>query len=556
MAFEFRLPDLGEGITEGELVRWLVRPGDRVALDQGIAEVQTDKAVVELPSPAAGTILSLDVEEGQVIPVETLLLTIDEAVQEAKATTATTAAQIAATAAPGADGAPGIVPVTPSSEPAPSAALSGTDTNGRTSATAAAPAPTTPAAPAPTTAAAPTTPAAPAPTTAAALTTNGQTAGGMGRWTEAAVSPQRRALATPAVRRLARELGVAIATVHGNGPAGRVLAADIQAAQEPSLQEPSAQQPLPPTPLPTVGEGSKRPSPLLPAAEQPSPPPHDDWPLDPSRGSTVQRALPTAGEGSSRRHAPATREGLGAGAMPGGAEDGPAEERLPLRGLRRRIAENMVLSVSTIPQVTSLVEVDASGLVALRRAVLPAAEARGVKLSYLPFIVKALVQALRAFPYVNGSIDDATKEIVLKRHYHVGIATATPDGLLVPVLRHADRLTVLEVAAELNRLAEGGRARSLPLDELRGSTFTISNYGTVGGYFATPIINPGEAAILGLGRIGERPWAVDGRVEARPVLPLSFTADHRLIDGELAMRFLNALTATLESPNLLMLDMR
>ncbi len=483
MAFEFRLPDLGEGITEGELVRWLVRPGDRVALDQGIAEVQTDKAVVELPSPVAGAILSLDVEEGQVIPVETLLVTIDDTTQGTKATTTaeqTTAAQVAATAARGDDGASSIIPVTPSSEPAPSAALSGTDTNGRDSAT----------------------PAAAAPATAAAPTTNGQAASGMGRWTEAAVSPQRRALATPAVRRLARELGVAIATVRGSGPAGRVLAADIQATAQPSPQEPS-----PPTPLPTAGEG---------------------------RVSSLSTP----------------------GAMPGGAEDGPAEERLPLRGLRRRLAENMVLSVSTIPQVTSLVEVDASGLVALRRAVLPAAEARGVKLSYLPFIVKALVQALRAFPYVNGSIDDATKEIVLRRHYHIGIATATPDGLLVPVLRHADRLTVLEVAAELNRLAEGGRARSLPLDELRGSTFTISNYGTVGGYYATPIINPGEAAILGLGRIGERPWAVEGRVEARPVLPLSFTADHRLIDGELAMRFLNTLTAALENPNLLMLDMR
>jgi len=476
MAFEFRLPDLGEGITEGELVRWLVRPGDRVALDQGIAEVQTDKAVVELPSPVAGTILSLDVEEGQVIPVESLLVTIDEADQETKTTTA----------------APGAASM-PTSQPTTSAAPGGTDANGQGSETTVALG------------------------ASVAPATNGQTAGGMGRWTEAAVSPQRRALATPAVRRLARELGVAIATVRGSGPVGRVLAADIQSTAQPS----------PPTPPPTAGEGDRQPSSLLPATEQPS-------------SSTV-------GEGSRVRVARA---------MPGGMEDGPTEERLPLRGLRRRIAENMVLSVSTIPQVTSLIEVDASGLVALRRAVLPAAEARGVKLSYLPFIVKALVQALRAFPYVNGSIDDATKEIVLKRHYHIGIATATPDGLLVPVLRHADRLTVLEVATEINRLAEGGRARSLPLDELRGSTFTISNYGTVGGYYATPIINPGEAAILGLGRIGERPWAVDGRVEARPVLPLSFTADHRLIDGELVMRFLNTLTAALENPNLLMLDMR
>ncbi len=193
---------------------------------------------------------------------------------------------------------------------------------------------------------------------------------------------------------------------------------------------------------------------------------------------------------------------------------------------------------------------------ALRRSVLPAAQERGLKLSYLPFVVKALVQALRAYPYINAAIDDETHEIVLKRRYHIGIATATPDGLLVPVLRHADRLTVLEIAAELTRLADAGRERKLALDELRGSTFTISNYGAVGGFFATPIINPGEAAILGLGRIAERPWASDGRVEARPVLPLSFTADHRLIDGELAMRFLDTLVTTLENPNLLLLEMR
>jgi pyruvate dehydrogenase E2 component (dihydrolipoamide acetyltransferase) len=216
----------------------------------------------------------------------------------------------------------------------------------------------------------------------------------------------------------------------------------------------------------------------------------------------------------------------------------------------------MVLSTSTIPQVTSFVEVDATALVALRRGVLPVTEAQGIKLSYLPFIIKALIHALRTHPYVNASIDDNTKEIVLKRHYHIGIATATPDGLLVPVLRHADRLTVLEMARELNRLAEGGRARTLGMSELRGSTFTISNYGSVGGFFATPIINPGEAGILGLGRIAERPWAVDGRVEARPVLPLSLTVDHRLIDGDLATSFLNTLIALLEHPGRLLLEMR
>jgi pyruvate dehydrogenase E2 component (dihydrolipoamide acetyltransferase) len=445
MAVEFRLPDLGEGMTEGELVRWLIKPGDRVTLDQAIAEVQTDKAVVELPAPVAGTILSLDVEEGRVVPVGTRLLTIEDAAQDSVPTIPTSGGDAAVAAAESAGAA-------------------------------------------------------------AAVGARRAEADGGGRWSAVSVAPQRRALATPAVRRLARELGVDITTVVGSGPAGRVLAVDVRAA---AIEAPSA---------------------VVPAAPEMVAPERE------ARGAAVAREARAV-------------------EMPG-AEEGPAEERLPLRGLRRRIAENMVLSVSTIPQVTSLVEVDATALVALRRSVLPAAEARGLKLSYLPFVVKALVQTLRSYPYVNATIDDKTKEIVLKRRYHIGIATATPDGLLVPVLRHADRLTVLEIASELLRLAEAARERKLGLDELRGSTFTITNYGAVGGFFATPIINPGEAAILGLGRIAERPWAVDGRVEARPVLPLSFTADHRLIDGELAIRFLNTLVASLENPNLLLLDMR
>jgi len=444
MAVEFRLPDLGEGMTEGELVRWLIKPGDRVTLDQAIAEVQTDKAVVELPAPVPGTILSLDVEEGRVVPVGTRLLTIEDAAQDS-------------------------VPTIPRS--GEDAAVAAAESAGASAA-----------------------------------------ADGGGRWRAVSVAPQRRALATPAVRRLARELGVDTNTIVGSGPAGRVLAEDVRAAA---------------TGAPTDAVTTRD-----------------------VEAATVAATTPEREE----RGAAVAREAR-AVEMPG-AEEGPAEERLPLRGLRRRIAENMVLSVSTIPQVTSLVEVDATALVALRRSVLPAAEARGLKLSYLPFVVKALVQTLRSYPYVNATIDDKTKEIVLKRRYHIGIATATPDGLLVPVLRHADRLTVLEIASELVRLAEAARERKLGLDELRGSTFTITNYGAVGGFFATPIINPGEAAILGLGRIAERPWAVDGRVEVRPVLPLSFTADHRLIDGELAIRFLNTLVASLENPNLLMLEMR
>ncbi len=484
MAVQFRLPDLGEGMTEGEVVRWLVKPGDRVVEDQAIAEVQTDKAVVEIPSPVEGVVLTIDVEEGQLVPVETVLLTFEES----KSRPVPASSQ---------DGPEHAAPA-PLSESPNNEALAESEALYASS---------------------------PAPVEL------GSTDNGTGRWTAASLSPQRHVLATPAVRRLARELGVPIATVRGSGPVGRVLAGDLHAARAGSVDvaAPDVQVSLRvPEPASTSSPRILEPLP----APEPEPVPKTDReasvltpPTTPTRPATV-------------------------------AHDEPTSERLPLRGLRRRIAENMVLSVSTIPQVTSLVEIDASGLVATRRAVLPGVEAHGVKLSYLPFIIKAVVQALRLHPYVNASIDDATKEIVLHRHYHIGIATATEDGLLVPVLRHADHWSLWETAAEINRLAEGGRTRRLPLEELRGSTFTISNYGTVGGFYTTPIINPGEAGILGLGRIVERPWVVDGRVEPRSVLPLSFTADHRLIDGELAMRFLNTLTALLEEPRLLLVEMR
>ncbi len=430
---EFRLPDLGEGTTEAELIRWLVKAGDLVKLDQPVAEVQTDKVLVELPSPVAGTMRALLVGEGVVAPVGTVLFEIDET---------------------------------------GGAAVSPTARNGRAN------------------------PEQALPVGAPANGAVGQAAGAES-WRPAAGDAVRKAIATPVVRRMARERGIELNSVIGTGPAGRVLEVDLD----------------------RFTAGTAKPVAAAEIVTEPEP-------------NLETSASVFDGDASAD------------------------EERIPLRGLRRRIAENMVLSTSTIPQVSSMVEVEVSGLVALRKAAAPAAEARGVKLSYLPFVVKALVQALREFPYVNGSIDNDTQEIVLKRNYHIGIAAATPEGLLVPVLRHADRLTVLEIAAEITRLTEGARTRTLGMQDLRGSTFTVSNFGSVGGFFATPIINPGEAAILGLGRIVDRPWVVDGRVEPRPILPLSFTADHRLIDGELAMRFLNLLISLLEQPGRLLLDMR
>ncbi|GHO84461.1 dihydrolipoamide acetyltransferase family protein [Dictyobacter formicarum] len=439
MTVQFHLPDLGEGITEAEIVQWFVKPGDRVAQDQAIVAVQTDKAVVELPSPVAGTVVELAAKEGEVVAVKTVLLTIEETAEKRPAIQAISAA--------------------------PASAVTHQ-------------------------------------TILPAIKTN--LSNGIHKDTAPAKYPQR-VLATPVARRMAKEFGIDIATISGSGHAGRVRTEDVQQviARMKAPAEPKMQ------------------------------------PAAPKQVSTAPASLPAT-------PAPQTT---------GGPEQQP-EERIPLRGLRRRIAENMVRSVSTIPQVSSLIEVDATGLVALRQSLLPLAESEGIKLSYLPLIIKALVHTLQQYPAINATIDDSTQEIVLKRYYHIGIATATSDGLLVPVLRHADKLTLLEIAREIGRLAEAGRDQKLKLEELRGSTFTISNYGTVGGFFTTPIINPGEAGILGLGRITKRPWVVDERIEVRPVLPLSFTADHRLIDGELAMRFLNTLIELLEQPQRLLLHMR
>ncbi|RME46165.1 MAG: 2-oxo acid dehydrogenase subunit E2, partial [Caldilineae bacterium] len=230
-------------------------------------------------------------------------------------------------------------------------------------------------------------------------------------------------------------------------------------------------------------------------------------------------------------------------------------EEIPLRGLRRRIAERME-EAWRVPHVTSFEEVDAGGLVALRQTLKPEAERRGVALSYLPLIVKAVVQALREFPTFNATLDMSAGKILLRRYYHIGIATATDEGLVVPVLRHADRRSLFELAAEITRLAEGARRRRLPLEELTGSTFTITNVGSFGGRYGTPIINPPEVAILGLGRIEERPVARNGELAIRPILPLMLSYDHRLIDGAAAGEFLARLQVLLSNPTLLMLELR
>ncbi len=419
--YEFKLPDVGEGIHEAEILKWLVKVGQAVARDQPMLEIQTDKAVVEIPTPVAGTIAEIRAEPGAMAHVGDVLVVIEST-----------------------DGRAEAKPQAAPEEKAP---------------------------------------------------------GGI-------AGPGTRVLAAPAVRKLALELEVDLSQVRGSGPAGRVLPEDVrQFAQQKTKAKPS--------------------------------PPSDSRPGTVTTAPEVSQVME-----SPREPAPSPSS------QPG--QEITGEE--PLHGLRRRIAERMELAWR-IPHVTSFEEVEATNLVALRQHLQAEAERRGARLTYLPFIIKATVQALKDFPYFNASLDMENKKILLHRYYHLGIATAVPDGLLVPVIRHADRLNLLQIAAELNRLTELAQQRKLSVEELSGSTFTITNFGSFGAYQGTPIINPPEVAILGCGRIEDRPVVVQGQIEARPVLPLALSYDHRLIDGAAAGAFLGRLKTLLADPNLLLLEL-
>ncbi|MBE3557284.1 MAG: 2-oxo acid dehydrogenase subunit E2 [Firmicutes bacterium] len=413
MSVVFRLPDLGEGMAEAEIVHWLVQPGERVRRDQPLAEVQTDKALVELPSPAAGRIAELAAQEGEVVPVGATLVTIEAEDEEDK-----------------------------------QEAVQDTESDAENTHSALFQAP---------------------PADALRVSTEGQ------------AIPANQVLATPAVRHLARELGVDLTTVPPSGPHGRITEEDVrQAAAKTAVSSP-------------------------------------------------QRAPELASSS--------------------------AEERIPLRGLRREIAAHVTQAAFTAPHVTLFGEAEVTHLVALRDRLYPRLQEEGIGLTYLPFVVKAVVAGLHAFPMLNASLDDAGQEIVLHPFYHIGIATATPEGLLVPVLRDADRKSLHELAKEIQELAQRARERRCTPEELRGSTFTVTNYGAFGGSFGTPILNFPNSAILGIGRIDEKPWVRDHQLVVAPVLPFSLSFDHRLIDGETAQRFLNRLFALLSDPDQLLLEM-
>ncbi|MEW8978908.1 MAG: dihydrolipoamide acetyltransferase family protein [Symbiobacterium sp.] len=438
MAFEFRLPDVGEGLHEAELIRWLVKEGDTVTEDQPIMEVQTDKAAVEITSPVSGKVVKLLGQPGDILKVHSVVVIFDDGKGGALPTADQVAAGVAA-AAPG-----GQQPQAQAEAVAPAAAAA----------------------------------AAPAAATAP----------------DGAAEP-RRALATPATRKLARELGVDINQVPGTGPGGRVTSDDVRAFAARGAAPAEAQAAIPARP-----------------AEAPS-------------------AQPAAAVAA-----------------------GPADERIPLRGIRKVIADRMVKSKYTAPHVTVVDEVDMTDLLAFRAQAKELAAQKGIKLSFMPFIIKAVVVALKEFPYLNAMIDDEAQEIVLRKSYHIGFALDTEAGLLVPVIKDADRKSVFAIAAEMNDLIERGRQGKLQPDEMRGSTFTISNQGSIGGLFFTPVINHPEVAILGVGKTMDRPVVRDGEIVVRKMAYLALSFDHRLIDGGMATRFVNRLVELLSNPTLLMME--
>lgn len=416
MAYVFRLPDIGEGLDEAEIVQWFVAIGDVVLRDQALVEVLTDKASSELPSPVAGTVLSLGAAEGARLQVGEVLIEIDDGSDMADA------------------GAP----------PPPAAESVGDPDSGSTP----------------------------------------QLADTQG-W-----SPTARPKAAPATRRLALQSGVDLNTVTGTGPAGRITAADVRNAE---------------TPLPASG---------------PKPSTH---PVSNSNDAGSQPVSSTLGQMPSGRH--------------------------PLQGLRGVVARNMVQAWTEIPHIHTMDELDASLLVDFRARILSMDRPGAAQVTPLVIAAVAVARALRRFPVVNGHVEGYPGDaIVITERVNLGIATATSRGLVVPVVHDADSLDLFAMAERIASLAAAARAGDLTTADLAGATFTITNYGSLGGRFATPIIPPGQGAILGLGALAERPVAVRGQVLARPTLPVVLGADHRLIDGDLAETFRGAVVGDLTEP--------
>lgn len=444
VAFEFRLPDIGEGIHEGEIVKWFVKAGDEVAEDDILCEVQNDKAVVEIPSPVKGKVTEVLVSEGTVAVVGDVLIRLDAPGYEDlhfkghdsnTEATEKTEAQVQATAEAGQT-------IEKEATKAPEQE-----------------------------------------------TPKEEAKGG------------KRVIAMPSVRKFARDHEVNIAEVVGTGKNGRILKEDIEGFlsgdQKVAVEEGVA----------VTAEVS-------------------------SKESNTEGKAPT----------PVVLDG-----------DFP-ETREKLSPMRKAIAKAMVHSKHTAPHVTLMDEVDVTELVAHRKKFKDIAAEKNIKLTYLPYVVKALVSALREFPQLNTSYDDESGEVIQKHYFNIGIAADTEKGLLVPVIKHADRKSVFAVSNEINTLAVKAREGKLAPSEMKGASCSITNIGSAGGQWFTPVINHPEVAILGIGRISEKPVIKNGEIVAAPVLALSLSFDHRMIDGATAQHALNHIKRLLSSPELLLME--
>ncbi len=412
---DFALPELGEGVYEAEVVRWLVKPGDSVKRGQSLIEVLTDKATMEVPSPFIGKITKLSAEPGQQVKVGSIILAYDGAPVAAGVATESKAPAVKA----------------PVSERAPAQAPVSIERNGSV----------------------------------------------------ATASPPLTIKAAPSVRHMARRLGIDLSRVRGSGPGGRILIDDL--------------------------------------------------------ATTIQSSKP-AGE---TKAPPAPQLDVGV-----------AGTRIKMAGLRRKIAEHMIESKRAIPHYTYIDEVDISELVQLRGLAADHFNRSGVKLTYLAFFVRAAVLALKETPIVNATYDEKAGEIILHDKYHIGIAVATPTGLIVPVIHDADRKEIGEIAREIERLSAEARIAKSKRDDLTGGTFTITSIGGIGGLISTPIINHPEVAILGLGKVVKRPvYDADGNVKPADMIYLSISFDHRIVDGAIGALFGNALVKHLKQPAALLL---
>ena len=401
MAFEFRFPDIGEGIVEGEIIRWLVKEGEYIDENQPIVEIMTDKATVEIPSPRKGKIAKRIGKDGEMIEVGAILVVIEENEEGVKP--------------------PGHHRAHTQSKKPQSGQMKVRSTPRDKSRTAKDP-----------------------------------------------------VLATPAVRKLARQMGIDLSEIQGSGRGGRVTREDLENHQSSIVRPKSA---------------------------------------------TV--------------------------------EDTPATgkvETLPYRGVRKKMGEHLMISRRKAAHFTYVEEVDATKMVRLRRRFLESDKGQRIRLTYLPFIMKAIVTGLKEYPLLNSSLNEEKEVIQLKHYYNIGIATDTPDGLIVPVVKDVDKKDILQLAQEIAQLSEAAAAGKIRLEDLREGTFTITSLGALGGVLATPIINYPEVAILGIHKISQKPVVQDGQIVIRDMMHLSITSDHRVVDGSMAAQFLHHIIPAIESP--------